>query len=49
MFEATFDSFSYNFATEMKYEFEMSMIDKFNFFLDIQLERTKKMNFYLTI
>ena len=44
-FEATSDSFSYKFAKEMKFEFEMSMISKLNFFTSIQIKQSENVNF----
>jgi len=39
VFGATHDSFSHEFANEIKYEFEMSMIGELNFFLGIQVKQ----------
>ena len=44
-FEATSDSFSYKFAKKMKFEFEMSMISKLNFFTSIQIKQSENVNF----
>jgi hypothetical protein len=41
VFKDTCDSLSYEFAKEIKSEFEMSMIGELNFFFDIQIKQSE--------
>lgn len=41
VFGSTLDSLSHEFAYEMKFEFEMSIIGELSFFLGIQVKQTE--------